>query len=158
MMDSLRQYFISITAVSLICSIVKCSSNGKTAGGAVIQLAAGLIMVLTVLSPLVEIRLDDLPICTDAWSEEAEQAAQTGEYLAREEMIVLINQRLETYILDKADVWGTALTVSFQNYGENMMPEQVVLRGKVSPYVKAQLQQSITSDLGIARENQIWIG
>ena len=73
-------------------------------------------------------------------------------------MIVLINQRLETYILDKADVWGTALTVSFQNYGENMMPEQVVLRGKVSPYVKAQLQQSITSDLGIAKENQIWIG
>ena len=36
------------------------------------------------------------------------------------------------------------------------IPIKVRLSGKASPYAKGQLQQIITEELGIEKENQIW--
>ena len=38
------------------------------------------------------------------------------------------------------------------------IPERAVLYGQVSPYVKGQLMEILEKDLGIAKENQVWIG
>jgi len=157
-MTLLRQYLISITSVAFLCSIVKSLFQDKHTGAALIRLIAGLIMVLSVASPLVTLRLENLPFRNDFLEASASDAAETGRQLAREEMKTIINQQLEAYILDKANAYGASVRVSFQDYNNLLVPGSVVLQGNVSPYAKMQLTQSIAADLGIAKENQIWIG
>jgi hypothetical protein len=37
------------------------------------------------------------------------------------------------------------------------IPVGVRIIGNVSPYVRTKLQQTLAEDLGIAKENQVWI-
>ena len=158
-MDGLRQYLISVTAAAMICGIVKTVTDEKTVSGAVIRLVAGLVMTVTVLSPVVRLDLSQLPELTAGISAEAKQAAAVGEELAEEELRSIIIDRLEAYILDKAAAFGARLQVEvLMPEDGSIEPEGVILRGNVSPYAKQRLQQIIAEELNIAKEKQQWIG
>jgi hypothetical protein len=59
--------------------------------------------------------------------------------------------------LDKAQALNTALEVEVTLSDDEIpIPVKVRLSGKVSPYAKGRLQQIISEELGIERENQIW--
>ena len=70
-MDGLRQYLISVTAAAIICSICKYFAYEKSASGTVISLIAGLIMAITVISPIVTLERGELPALSEGFITEA---------------------------------------------------------------------------------------
>lgn len=158
-MDGIRDYLISVTAVAIICAVAKCFTGFGQFSDAMIKLVAGVIMAVAVISPLVKLNPGELPALSEDVVSQAQAAAQTGQLLAEEETISIISQRMRSYILDKAEAYGASLTVEIRFSQENsLLPEHVILKGRISPYAKAQLQRAITDDMGIAKENQTWIG
>ena len=77
--------------------------------------------------------------------------------MAREAERDIIKARIQAYILDKADSFGTQLDVEVILDQDNI-PTSVELRGNISPYAKAQLTGIITENLGIPKEYQLWTG
>ena len=88
---------------------------------------------------------------------DAEDAAAMGENLARDSMADIIKEETEAYILDKAADLHANLHVEV-TVGEDNLPTAVTLSGEASPYARRQIQAIIANDLGIAKENQKWIG
>ena len=69
----------------------------------------------------------------------------------------IIKSRVQAYILDKADSFGTSLEVEVI-LDQDHIPVSVELQGNISPYARAQLTEIIEEDLGIPKEHQLWIG
>ena len=158
-MDGLRQNLIAVTAAAIICGIVKSIADEKTVAGTVTRLIAGLIMAITVLSPVVELELGELPVLSGNLVADAKAAAAEGEEMAAAEVNAIINEQLQAYILDKAADFGAELEVEFLMPDDgSVQPDGIILQGTVSPYAKTRLQQIIAQDLEIAKENQQWIG
>lgn len=157
-MDSLRQYLVSVTAAAIICAIAKSVSNEKTLQGTVLRLIAGVIMTVTLLSPVLTLNLAGLPSLTDGMMSQAKAASAIGEEMADSEINAIIYDRVEAYILDKAASLGASLEVEIQLRKDGShLPEAIILSGDISPYAKARLQQIIAEDIQIAKEKQQWI-
>ena len=154
----MRQYLLSIVGAAIICSIAKNISNEKTLSGAMLRLVAGIIMTVTVLAPVVNLDLNDLPLMTTNFMDEASAIAAEGEEMAASARNAIISDRAEAYILDKAAAFGAALEVEVTISDGTMMPEAAQIKGAISPYAKLQLQRIMEQDLQIAKENQQWIG
>lgn len=154
----MRQYLLSIVGAAIICSIAKNISNEKTLSGAMLRLVAGIIMTVTVLAPVVNLDLNDLPLMTANFMDEASAIAAEGEEMAASARNAIISDRAEAYILDKAAAFGAALEVEVTISDGTMMPEGARIKGAISPYAKLQLQRIMEQDLQIAKENQQWIG
>lgn len=154
----MRQYLLSIVGAAIICSIAKNISNEKTLSGAMLRLVAGIIMTVTVLAPVVNLDLNDLPLMTTNFMDEASAIAAEGEEMAASARNAIISDRAEAYILDKAAAFGAALEVEVTISDGTMMPEGARIKGAISPYAKLQLQRIMEQDLQIAKENQQWIG
>lgn len=154
----MRQYLLSIVGAAIICSIAKNISNEKTLSGAMLRLVAGIIMTVTVLAPVVNLDLNDLPLMTTNFMNEASAIAAEGEEMAASARNAIISDRAEAYILDKAAAFGAALEVEVTISDGTMMPEGARIKGAISPYAKLQLQRIMEQDLQIAKENQQWIG
>lgn len=143
----------------MIVGILTSVSDSKSTQGALIRMIGGLFLAFTVIAPITDFDMDVLMDLGNELSTEAEKAASRGQDLAADAMSEIIKQETQAYILDKAASYGAELTVEVEvNREESAVPESVVLRGAVSPYAKAQLQQIMETELGIPKENQIWIG
>lgn len=156
-METIREIIISVTAVALICGIVtKLIHKGLL--GSVMKLLAGIFMALSVVSPLLDLRLGDLKDFTLDIQTNAAQIAAEGENSARLEIAAIISEQSAAYILDKAESLGVELTVQVTVSHEDWpVPSGVRLEGSVSPYAKAVLSEYISETLGIEREEQQWI-
>lgn len=143
----------------MIVGILTSISDSKSTQGTLIRMIGGLFLAFTVIAPITDLDMDVLMDLGNELSTEAEKAASRGQDLAADAMSEIIKQETQAYILDKAASYGAELTVEVEvNREESAVPESVVLRGAVSPYAKAQLQQIMETELGIPKENQIWIG
>ena len=157
-MDSIRQYLLSLVVSAIICAMAKSVTSEKSFTGGITRLIAGIIMTLTVLSPVMTINIADLPIFTTDLTDEAAAAAATGKEMASTEMNAIIIQQTQAYILDKAADFGAALEVEvLMPQDGSSLPIGVILNGNVSPYAKTQLQRIIAEDIQITKENQQWI-
>ena len=155
-MEALRQYVISVVAAAMLCGIVvRLFPNGS--GKQVGKLICGLFLVYTVLSPISRVDFSKLPDFSLRYMDDAEDAAAMGENLARDSMADIIKEETEAYILDKAADLHANLHVEV-TVGEDSLPTAVTLSGEASPYARRQIQAIIANDLGIAKENQKWIG
>ena len=74
-MEGLKQYLIAVTATASICGIAKIIADEKTVAGSMIRRIGGLIMTITVLSPVLELNLGELPELTSGLVSEAKEAA-----------------------------------------------------------------------------------
>lgn len=157
-MEGLHQYLISITAAAIVCAIAKSVSEEKTVAGSMIRLIAGIVMTVSVLSPIVTLKLEKLPELTADLTVGANAAVEEGKEMAAAERNAIIIDAVSAYILDKAATFGAALEVEvlMPTDGDHQ-PEGVVLYGNVSPYAKLQLQRIIAEDIGVGKENQQWI-
>ena len=157
-MDGLHKYIISVTAAAIVCSIAKSFSEEKTVSGSIIRLIAGILMTVTVISPIVTLKLDNLPALSADLSAEARAAADDGHKMAATEINAIITDQVCAYILDKAAAFGAELYVEVRMPADgSSQPESVVLRGNVSPYAKSRLQRIIADEILIPKENQQWI-
>lgn len=153
-MEALRQYIVSVVAAAILCGAVQ-SLVKKGITGNILKLVSGIFLAYTLLSPISGRRWESFGETILPSREAATQAAQLGEDAAREAMAQIIREQTRTYILEKAQALGVELEVEVILSRENV-PQQVILRGSLSPNERRQLQSTIALDLGIPKENQQW--
>lgn len=158
-MDGIREYLIRLTAAAILSGIVTGVLGKKGALGATVKLLAGIFMILTIVSPWTQLKINDFTDYFNNVSLEADAITADGENVARDTLMDIIKSKTEAYILDKADSFGAELTVEVSVEGSDLpVPCAVRISGSVSPYGKKQLEQIISKELGIALEDQIWTG
>ena len=150
------KYVLSLVTAALIGGIV----TGFFPDGSfrrLLRLLCGVFLLTVVLAPVSALEMPDLDSWLAGLDMDAWDAVQQGEdYVAlrRREGIC---ERLEAYILDKAADLHANLRVEVA-VGEDNLPAAVTISGEASPYARRQIQAIIANDLGIAKENQKWIG
>ncbi len=158
LMQDIKQYLLSVTAAAIICGITVTLAGKKSTSGAVTKLIAGLILAVTVVSPLVKIKLQDLSGYISSFSADAAAAVEDGAYMATQANEAIIKSQTEAYILDKATSMDMDIAVEVELCdAAPAIPSGVTIRGAASPYEKKLLQQYIAKELGIPEENQSWI-
>lgn len=155
--DGLRQYILSAAAGALICGIITAFCQ-KGAYKKHITILCGLFMTFTLLRPLIGIKIPELPDIND-YIRQAESAVEEGKRISLSAQKTIISQECETYILDKAKEFQVNLTadVTVEERGGEPIPVFAEMTGSVLPEVQHKLSAVIAVDLGIPKENQLWI-
>ena len=157
-MEDIRNYLIRITAAALVCGIVGSLVEKKGSVGVTLKTMCGIFMTLTLLSPLVSIRLAELPELITGSSLEADALITQGKEYSQDAMSDIIMRRTEAYILEKAESVGADIRVEVKlDTAQIPVPCGVRIVGSISPYGKDRLQQIIKEELGIPVEEQIWV-
>lgn len=154
-MEALKEYLLSVTAAAVACALVLRLHAGKGSAESMIKILTGILMALTVLGPVAQIRLPAFSSLPDTL--QAQTAVLDGEETARAALAESISTRVEAYILENAADLGLQITVDVELSRDPIpIPVRIYLQGNISPYAKQKLQTVIREDLGIDKENQIW--
>ncbi len=157
MMAAVGKYILSVITAAILCGVVQTIAGKKGTTGSILALMAGIVMILTVLSPWAKIRLSDFSLELGDISAQSDNMIASGEKAALDAYRAIIKERTEAYILNKADSFGAELQVSVSlKEGSQPIPEAVTISGNISPYAKRVLSDMIQKDLGIGLEEQIW--
>lgn len=157
MMDSIKNYLISVISAAMISGIAISIAGKKSTIGAITKLLTGLFLVITVISPWTKLRFNDLSAFYSEFSMEAAGVVAEGEAAAQHEITSIIKGQVEAYILDKASSLNLNIEVQVtMSDTQPPAPISVTIKGTVAPYGKQRLEQIICDDLGIAKENQLW--
>lgn len=157
-MEALRQYVLSVTAAALICGIVSGLARGSAAKEW-IRLLCGLLLAFTAIRPLARLEVNAFAELPLPFAQEAETTAALGENMARQAVADSIKAESEAYILDKAAALNADVTVEVTvSEDSTPVPAAVKLSGSASPYARRQLERILQTELGIAKENQLWTG
>ena len=158
-MDQIREYLIGVTVAAILCGIVTALTGEKGFLGSAMKLLTGLLMALALVSPWVTISLNNLFGWTENIKTDAEVAVQEGQHTGEEIYRKVIKERLEAYILDEAQALGLNLSVAVTLSQDAVpVPVGVELSGSTSPYLKQCLTLFMANELGIEREDQVWLG
>lgn len=156
-MESLRQYILSAAAGAIICGIVTAFCQ-KSPYKKHITMLCGLFMTFTLLRPLIDIKIPELPDLNE-YTRQAQSAVEEGKRISLSAREAIISQECEAYILDKAKELQANLTaeVTVEERGGEPIPVFAEMTGAVLPEIQQQLSTMIAADLGIPKENQLWI-
>lgn len=156
-MDFLRQYLLSVITAALIAGLVARFFHKKTAPGTLIKLICGMFVTITVLSPLIKLRIEDFTAEIDQFSSDADIHVSAGENLAEDARRAIIKTQIETYILDKASSLGASVSVTVSlSESDPPLPASVRISGNLSPHEKIELKRYLKNELGITEDMQIW--
>ena len=154
----MREYILRLVVASMICTAVGLLLPPKNAVGQVVKLLCGILLVVTVISPLTEISFRNISEYFNNLSIDADDYVEQGSDAMRKQLASIIKEKSETYILDKAGQIGLQIGVEVAlDENNNSIPCGVVVTGQVSAYSKKILSDYITDTLGIAKEKQVWI-
>lgn len=156
-MIGLRPYILSLVAGAIICGIIT-AINPKSSSKKYFNFICGLFLTVTLLRPIVGIRLPELPDLNEYISQ-AENITAEGKRISLSSQEKIILQECETYILDKAEELQMTLSVKV-TIGEREgkpVPVQAEMIGIFSDESQQCLSEIIADDLGVSGENQEWI-
>lgn len=154
----MKQYLLSVVAAAIISGIVVKLMGNKGTQGAISKLVAGLFLSFTLIAPLRNISIRDLTAFSYSYSDAAQAAVAEGEAQTRQAIADSIKQGCEAYILDKAGQLDVALEVEVTLSDDTIpTPVAVRLKGRIAPNAKTKLTGIIAQDLGIPKEEQVWI-
>jgi hypothetical protein len=157
-MADIRQYLLSIITAAIICAIVVNITDKNGVVASVIRLLCGLFVIYTILSPWKKMHTPDLSTFISDLKVDASETVSDGKDVAAQAGAAIIKQEIEAYILDKASTLDMDITVNvIMDYGGIQIPTGVKLSGTASPYAKQRIMQIISDELGISKENQLWI-
>lgn len=157
-MDEIRQYLIGVITAAIVCAVVTALLGNKGVVGTVAKLLTGLLMLLAVISPWVSISLDGLFDWTENITADSAEIVSEAKQMAEEQYRAGIKQRVEAYVLEKAESLQCSLTVDVHlSEGDVPTPERIVFSGNVSPFAKSTLTNWVSDNLGIGREEQAWM-
>ena len=142
----------------MIIALLRQITGDKSALGKILKIITGVFMIVTVISPLLQFRIQDIDRFIQNFQLSSQYAVDQGAHMATEEISQIIKQQTEAYILDEASKMGMEMSVEVKlSDSKPPQPCFVTLQGAVSPYQKKHLSQHITEYLGISQENQQWI-
>lgn len=157
-MEHLSEYILSITAAALLCAIAQRIIGRNTLIGSMIKMICGVFLTVSVLSPIVKMKLDDLEFYYQDFKLSADEISGSGITMANNTMEDIILDKTEAYILDEAMKIGLTVQVKIQlSDSIPPVPVGIDIHGDASPYRKSQLCRIITENLEIAGENIQWI-
>ena len=156
-MEALREYILCVVSAAILCGIVTGLAGKQEASAPVVKLLCGLFLTLSVVKPLAEVKLEDFTDYAVELRAEAVAASARGEEIHDSLLEENIKASAESYILDKAQALSMELEVTVA-LDEDHVPTEVVLKGEWEEAGKRKLQGILASELGIAKERQIWIG
>lgn len=157
-MEALKQYVVSITAAAIICSILSCLL-AKSRTKDLIRFVFGVFITVTVMAPFSQLDFGEVDNLNMPFSSAVQDIIVDAERMAGTAAGEHIKEAAEAYILDKAAELNADIHVEIILSEETPpVPAAVTLYGELSPYSRQQLQNILQSDLGIAKENQQWIG
>lgn len=149
----MKEYTVSVISAALLTGII-CGLTEKGFAAELIRLICTFVIVATMMRPLLATELSEITGNIDLYREDAVYHTELGSRMASNAMDSIIKEQAEAYILKQAEQFQTKLAAEI--FLENSVPVQVVLRGAVSPYAKTRLSEILETELGIARENQLW--
>lgn len=154
----MRDYILRIVAAGMICAAVGVLLPPKTAVGQIVKLLCGLLLIVTVISPLAEISFRHITDYFDDLSVDAGSYVEEGSAAMQEQLTAIIKTESESYILNKAEQMGLQIAVEVAlDEDNNSIPCGITVTGQISAYSKKLLSGYITDTLGIAKEKQVWI-
>lgn len=157
-MESLRLYLLSILASALICSVILMFPLSGTSKE-ITRLICGLVMSISVITPLRDYDLTALPDSAFAISFDANSLTEEGKTSARNAVAQIIKAETEAYIQNKAAELGIDLSVTIRVTEDDLpIPVSATLYGEVTEPFRTQLENILFSELGIAKEDLRWIG
>lgn len=158
-MEAIRTWILSVAGAGILVSI----ALSLTPDGPVkrfVRFIGGLIMIVVVLNPLVNIKFDSISAQISKYELEADQY-QTGITIKnREIMALIIEEKTAAYILDKADELGLVCDVSIKTeIGDNgyPYPYSVTITSNATSSQKKILIRYIESNLAIPEDRQEWV-
>ncbi len=156
-MESLRQYVLSVISIAVLSGTVMLFFHGSP-NDTIVKLVAGLMVTVTVVSPLLENPKLSLESFWREISIDGDRVVRNGAKIAGEAEAAYIKDAMESYISSKGKELGVEISTEIiLQDGTVKTPEKVILSGEISPYLKKHLGETIESDLGISEERQIWI-
>ena len=156
-MDSIRQYLLTVLCGAFICAIVIRLAGNYRLCAKIIKLVASIFLSLAVVSPVLKLDLQKITEQFTITEESGTSIVSDSQITALEETAAIIIERTETYIKDKATMYGANLNVSVCISDiTTLLPDEVVIQGNISPYGKSVLTSIIEEDLGIPKGKQIW--
>lgn len=157
MMQQLRAWIFGLVGAALFCAVVsELTPEGRTKS--VQRLLCGIVMTLSLISPLLDFDFESYAVNLSRYRVEAEAvAAGTGE-ISNSLSRMFIEEDIEAYILDKAQELGCGLSqveVELQWSTEGCWyPVSARLTGQYN----SQLSGLIEAELGIGQKRQDWSG
>ena len=157
-MSQIQEYIISVVAAAIICAIIQSLTLKNTAGTSIIKLLCGVFLAITVIAPLKSFQFEDITEKINILQADAKEYTNEGITAAVSERNAIIKKQTEAYVTNRAESIGLDILVSVQLSDQDMpLPEEIEITGSASPYKKEQLNNYISQDIGIAKENIIWI-
>ena len=150
------KYLLSLVTAAILCGIATSLLGNKGALGTAVKLLAGIYMTLSIVAPWGQLRLGELSELKDQITADGERITVSGQNAAREAMAESIIASTRTYILDKAKALGAEITIDF-SFDEDLLPVFAEIYTEADSSVQKQLQDILTTDLGIPKERQTWI-
>ena len=157
-MDALRQYAVSLVTAAILCSILTGILH-KGISKELLKITCGAFLAFTLIRPLLSLKTLDFSNLGLSYTQKAAEAAALGADYSTEAMSVIIKEETEAYILDKAADLNLVIRVEVTLSADTPpVPTEVRLSGDAAPLARQKLEETITNDLGIAKENLLWIG
>lgn len=155
-MEGLREYVLGIMAAAALGAVLLAIVPEKAGGKRILQTMCGLVVTLAAVMPLGKLRLDPGESLLSEIRMEAHSEKEKASREVRQEMTEVITGRTASYIEDKARDLGAEVVAEI-TLDEDLKPWSARIQGQVSAYIKDRLGASITGELGIPKERQVWI-
>ena len=156
-MGGVGSYLTGITAAAMIGGICTSLVSIKQPHGAIIKAVCGVMLAISVISPLASIKINDFVVYFNDLDGLTQQIVRDGETAADNEIRNIIKSNTEAYILDKGASLGLDISAEVILSDSNPpVPEQIQIQGAASAYNKNRLIYQICNDLAIPEEKLIW--
>ena len=156
-MAAVRTYLLQVTCAAVVCGLIHTLVGKKGTVATGVRLLSGIFLTMTLLGPLVNLHLSELPDLLQEIEYAGSSLVTEGENSSRQAMAKRIKEKTEAYILDKANSLDARVSVAVSLTEDTVpVPCGVVLRGSISPYARMRLKEIIAQDLGIPEEGQTW--
>ena len=156
-MEALGRYLVSVSSICLLCGIFQSllTLNWTKKLG---NLLTGILITMAVLMPLPKLSLPEIPELS-TWEDEGQQAVAMGEEYRADQLAQSIKEEAQAYILDKAGELGMRVSAEVTVADSDFpAPKSCIIKGKYTYQQKLAMEQILFLDLGIAKEDQAWIG
>ena len=154
----MKDYISSVIIAAIFCAVVQILLPPKSANGRITNLLCGILLAITVISPLTRLSFNNIADFMNGLTGSADRYIEDGQTAVQTEIEAIIKQETQAYILDKANQLGLQIAVEVAlDENNHSIPSSVTITGILSPYTKEVLSGYIANTLGIAKETQIWI-
>ena len=149
----MRDYLLGLICAAFLVSLIFAIS-GDGAGKGIQKLIGGIFLALVVFRPLGNAELPELSL--EQYRLDAEEAAAAGKNQADAARMEFITEACEAYILSKAAELGLEPKIQVTLDADGI-PCAVKLTANASPSERESLCGCITRELGLGKEDVIWI-